>query len=174
LRRKNFEKLNALSPKSFWLHLLKSKPDFLNPLADGCSNPGPLRGFPPLITDPCRFSKDMAMQTENRKDFDLDRLLHPAGAFRTPMEVVKDPDMTIQEKRAILASWASDACAVEASPDLRQPPSAPTIRFDDIMDALKRLDGEAADKPVYGKFINRARRWKDLYRSDRGERPLVA
>lgn len=114
------------------------------------------------------------MQTENRKDFDLDRLLHPAGAFRTPMEVVNDPDMTTQEKRAILASWASDACAVEAAPDLRQPAGASPVRFDDIMDALKRLDGEAANKPTYGKFINRARRWKDLYRSDRGGRPLFA
>ena len=100
-------------------------------------------------------------RTENRKDFDLNRLLHPAGAFRTPMEVVNDPDMTIQEKRAILASWASDACAVEASPDLRQPPSAPIIRFDDIMDALKRLDDEIAGKP---RCIKRVRRWKDLYR----------
>jgi hypothetical protein len=107
-------------------------------------------------------------QTANRKDFELDLLLHPAGAFRTPTEVVNDPDMTVQEKRAILASWASDACAVEAAPDLRRPPSAPTIRFDDIMDALKRLDGEAASRPNYGKFINRARRWKDWYRSDRG------
>jgi hypothetical protein len=114
------------------------------------------------------------MQSENRKDFDLNRLLHPAGAFRTPMEVVNEPDMTVQEKRAILASWASDACAVEAAPDLRQPPEAPVVRFDDIMDALKRLDGEAANKPTYGKFINRARRWKDLYRSDRGGRPLFA
>lgn len=114
------------------------------------------------------------MQTENRKDFDLDRFLHPGGAFRTPMEVVNDPDMTLQEKRAILASWASDACAVEASPDLRQPPSAPAVRFDDIMDALKRLDGEATDKPTYGKFINRARRWKDQYRGDCGGRPVFA
>ena len=114
------------------------------------------------------------MQTENRKDFDLNRLLHPAGAFRTPMEVVNDPDMTTQEKRAILASWASDACAVEAAPDLRQPTDTSPIRFDDIMDALKRLDGEMADKPTYGKFINRARRLKDLYRSDRGGRPLFA
>jgi hypothetical protein len=113
------------------------------------------------------------MQSENRKDFDLNRLLHPAGAFRSPMEVVNDPDMTTQEKRAILASWASDACAVEAAPDLRQPTSSP-VRFDDIMDALKRLDGEAAEKPTYSKFINRARRWKDLYRSDRGGRPLYA
>lgn len=112
------------------------------------------------------------MQSENRKDFDLDRLLHPAGAFRTPMEVVSDPDMTTQEKRAILASWASDACAVEASPDLRQPPGTSSVRFDDIIDALKRLDGEAANKPPYGKFINRARRWKDLYHSDRAGRAL--
>ncbi|AMN44085.1 hypothetical protein [Rhodoplanes sp. Z2-YC6860] len=113
-------------------------------------------------------------QIENRKDFELDRLLHPAGAFRTPMEVVDDPDMTAQEKRAILASWASDACAVEAAPELRSPPSAPIIRFDDIMMALKRLDGEAADNPNYGKFINRARRWKDLYHSSGRDRSLFA
>jgi hypothetical protein len=112
----------------------------------------------------------MAMtDTANRKDFELDRLLHPAGAFRTPMDVVADPDMTVQEKRAILASWASDVCAVEAAPDLRSPPSAPTVRFDDVMDALKALDGEAADKPHYRKFINRAERWKGLHRSVAGQ-----
>ena len=113
-------------------------------------------------------------QTATRKEFELDLLLHPAGAFRTPMEVVNDPDMTVQEKRAILASWASDACAVEAAPDLRRPPTAPVVRFDDIMDALKRLDGETADKPEYGKFISRARRWKDLYHSGRGGRSMFA
>lgn len=111
---------------------------------------------------------------QNRKDFDLDRFLHPAGAFRTPLEVVEDPDMTTQEKRAILASWASDACAVEAAPELRQPPSAPVVRFDEIIDALKRLDGETVQVPTYEKYINRARRWKDLYRNDRGGRPLFA
>jgi len=121
------------------------------------------------------LTKDVAMtQTANRKEFELDLLLHPAGAFRTPMEVVNDPDMTVQEKRAILASWASDACAVEAAPDLRRPPSAPVIRFDDIMDALKRLDGEAADKPNYDRFIHRARRWKDWYHSDRRGRAAYA
>ena len=113
-------------------------------------------------------------QTANRKDFELDLLLHPAGAFRTPMEVVNDPDMTLQEKRAILASWASDACAVEAAPDLRRPPSAPVVRFDDIMEALKRLDGAAAEQPNYSKFIHRARRWKDWYRSGRGGRAAYA
>jgi hypothetical protein len=111
-------------------------------------------------------------ETANRKEFDLDYLLHPAGAFRTPMDVVNDPDMTVQEKRAVLASWASDACAVEAAPELRNPPSAPLVRFDDVMDALKQLDGEAAQTPQYGKFIYRARRIKDLYRGER--RPLNA
>ena len=106
-------------------------------------------------------------ETANRKDFDLTNFLHPAAAFSSPMDVVRDPDLTLQEKRAVLASWASDACAVEAAPELRRPPSASPVRFDDIMDALKQLDGEAANQPQYAKFISRARRWKALYR-DRG------
>ena len=106
----------------------------------------------------------MTETTANRKDYDLDRLLHPAGAFRSPMEVVNDPDMTTQEKRAILASWASDACAVEAAPDLRALTDAPPVRFDAIMEALKQLDGHAASRPQYVKLVDRARRWKDLYR----------
>jgi hypothetical protein len=36
------------------------------------------------------------------------------------------------------------------------------------MEALKQLDGEMAAMPQYGKFFNRARRWKDLYHSGRG------
>jgi hypothetical protein len=52
----------------------------------------------------------VAMTQGTRKDFDLDQLLHPAGAFGHPQEVVSDPDLTVNEKRAILASWASDAC----------------------------------------------------------------
>jgi hypothetical protein len=111
-------------------------------------------------------------QTAKEKDFNFDNFLHPAGAFRTPMEVVNDPDMTTQEKRAILASWASDACAVEASPEFREPAPAALVRFDDIMDALKRLDGEAAHGPNYLRLINRAQRWKDLYQPGRRGRQL--
>jgi hypothetical protein len=54
--------------------------------------------------------------------FDLDELLHPATAFGHPSEVLNDPDLTVNEKRAILASWASDACAMEAAHDLRVGP----------------------------------------------------
>jgi hypothetical protein len=82
---------------------------------------------------------------------DLDALLHPAQAFEHPLKVVDDPDLTLAEKRAILASWASDACAVEAAPALRQPPGlGRAVQFDEIMDALRLLDGQAAEtrKPV--------------------------
>ena len=75
--------------------------------------------------------------------FDLDTMLHPASAFAHPMDVVHDADLTLNEKRAILASWASDACAVEAAPDLRANPSGSVVRWDEIMDALRILDTQA-------------------------------
>ena len=75
--------------------------------------------------------------------FELDTLLHPARAFAHPMDVVRDPDLTLNEKRAILASWASDACALEAAPYLRVTNSGRVVRWDDIMDALRTLDREA-------------------------------
>lgn len=126
-------------------------------------------------------------QTASRREFELDYLLHPAGAFRTPMDVVNDPDLTAHEKRAILASWASDTwvpdswapdrwvldgSAAKASPELRQQAVAAPVAFDDILEALRQLDGDVSWQPSYGSFINRARRWKDLYRKERGGRSL--
>ncbi|MFU0507452.1 hypothetical protein [Pseudaminobacter sp. NGMCC 1.201702] len=74
-------------------------------------------------------------------DFWLDRLLYPARHFSHPDHVVEDKKLNIQEKRAILASWASDACAVESVPALRKPPGAAApVTFDAVMDALRRLD----------------------------------
>jgi hypothetical protein len=86
----------------------------------------------------------------NRKrdefDFDLDDLLHPAQAFEHPGQVVNDPDLTLNEKRSILASWASDACAVEAAPALRCAPGGRRpVSVDDILDALRALDRAASD-----------------------------
>jgi hypothetical protein len=79
-------------------------------------------------------------------DLDIDNLLHPAQAFEHPRRVVEDPDLTLNEKRAILASWASDACAIEAAPALRQAHgTAQPVRFDDVMDALRALDQQAGD-----------------------------
>lgn len=76
-------------------------------------------------------------------EFNLDELLHPAQAFAHPRDVVDDADLTINEKRAILASWVSYACAVEAAPASRRPPGAAgVIAVDDILEALRKLDRE--------------------------------
>jgi len=76
-------------------------------------------------------------------NYDLDELLHPTRAFGHPSEVVNDPDLSLNEKRAILASWASDACAIESAPELRIGQRGSLVRFDDIMDALRTLDRQA-------------------------------
>jgi hypothetical protein len=86
--------------------------------------------------------------------------LHPAQAFRHPSEVVNDPDLTLNEKRSILASWASDACAIEAAPELRSNPSGPPVRFDDIMDALRTLDKQANGHRYRRVLANNSVSWK--------------
>ena len=87
---------------------------------------------------------------------EIDELLHPANAFGHPSEIVSDADLTLNEKRAILASWASDACAIEAAPELRAGPLGSPVRFDDIMDALRTLDKQAnGDK--YRRVLRRRR-----------------
>jgi hypothetical protein len=74
---------------------------------------------------------------------DLEQLLHPASCFASPMHVVRAGSLSLAEKRAILSAWASDACAIEAMPALRQVPGAPSpVTFDEIMDALQLLDRE--------------------------------
>jgi hypothetical protein len=85
---------------------------------------------------------------------DVDELLYPASAFVHPSEVVNDPDLTLNEKRAILASWASDACAIEAAPELRSCPSGTRVRFDEIMEALRTLD-KAANAHNYRSVLHK-------------------
>ncbi len=99
-------------------------------------------------------------------NFALDELFHPANAFSHPSEVVNDSDLTLNEKRAILASWASDACAIEAAPELRARPQGSPVRFDEIMDALRTLDKQAnGDK--YRRVLHRRRVFQQTKR-DRG------
>ena len=108
------------------------------------------------------------MDRNDRDLFDLDQLLHPANAFAHPREVVNDPDLTLNEKRAILASWAADACAVEASPALREGPNGSTIKYDDIMDALRTLDRRMVDAPKYRKLLRRAEIFRRIARGGGG------
>lgn len=82
-----------------------------------------------------------------REGWDPKDLLHPAQAFEHPSHVVNDPDLTLNEKRAILASWASDACAPEAAPHLRcAPGSKRPVLFDDVIEALRMLDKQAEEQ----------------------------
>lgn len=91
-----------------------------------------------------RGTHPSAMLAGKPSDLDLDKLLHPANAFKHPQQVVDDPDLSLNEKRAILASWASDACAVEAAPALRRPPgSSQAVSVDEILEALRALDWQA-------------------------------
>ena len=94
--------------------------------------------------------------SEGLGEWDLNDLLHPAQAFESPAAVVNDADLTVNEKRAILASWASDACAIEAAPELRVAPTGRTVRFDEIMEALRALD-KLADGDKYRRLLRRNR-----------------
>lgn len=110
---------------------------------------------------------------ENRDEiFDLDKLLHPANAFEHPRQVLLDPDLTLNEKRAILSSWASDACAVEAVPALRELPNGKTVSFDDVMDALRSLDAGEGQPRKYQKLVRRRRVFGRFRGNDRSGSPI--
>lgn len=84
-------------------------------------------------------------------DVALDRLLHPSRFYGRPGDVLLDTSLSIPEMRAILSSWASDACAVESCPPLRHPPFArEPVGFDEVMEALSSLDRAAAGRPAGG------------------------
>lgn len=71
----------------------------------------------------------------------LARGIRPAIGFTIPDDVVKDPHLTLAEKREILASWASDASAVQDEPTLRWLLGTPEpVPFADVRDALLQLE----------------------------------
>lgn len=66
-----------------------------------------------------------------------------ASTFEHPREVLANPFLDTVQKRCILATWASDAFAVQGKPWLRQiPGSDQQVRIGDIIAALKSLDGD--------------------------------
>jgi hypothetical protein len=73
-------------------------------------------------------------------------------SFQYPHQVVSDRNLSLEEKRAILAAWASDVHAVESFPTLRHllGTSFP-VTFSSIIDARLCLDGVSdtdGDDPV--------------------------
>ena len=80
--------------------------------------------------------------------FDINYLLHPGTSFDHPRDVVAHPKLSLAEKRAILASWASDAAAITSCPSLRAPDGLKhPVSIDEILEALQALDGGPRPPP---------------------------
>ncbi|TCR62452.1 hypothetical protein [Rhizobium sp. BK376] len=58
-----------------------------------------------------------------------------------PLDVVKATAVSADDKRTILASWASDSYAVDSKPAFRHMPGTPeAVSIDEVQAALKELD----------------------------------
>lgn len=86
----------------------------------------------------------------------------PLEAMTHPDDVLSATDMGSDAKRELLASWASDAHAVEHAPMLRQLESGAIVRLDDIMSALHALDNHGSPHASTRSRIARAPRTKVL------------
>ena len=94
----------------------------------------------------------MRPTTAHDNVFDFEALLHPGTIFKTPRDVMNNAALTLSEKRAILASWASDASAITSCPALRSPAGLKTpVTIDEILQALQELDGNGPPRPPGGK-----------------------
>jgi len=61
--------------------------------------------------------------------------------LRRPLDVMRATTLSVDDKRAILAAWASDFYAVDSKPALRQLPGTPEpVLIDEVQSALKELD----------------------------------
>jgi hypothetical protein len=97
------------------------------------------------------FEMEAAMRPTtalNDNVIDINVLLHPGTAFEHPRDVVSHPTLSLSEKRAILASWSSDASAIASRPSLRAPEGlkAP-VTIDEILEALCALDQGPRNPP---------------------------
>jgi hypothetical protein len=89
----------------------------------------------------------------NDNKVDLNAVLHPGTVFEHPQDVVSHPSLSLSEKRAILASWASDASAIASCPSLRAPGGLKgPVTIDEILEALCALD-EGPRHPPGGKPV---------------------
>lgn len=73
-------------------------------------------------------------------EYESEGLTIPSARLTTPRDVLYDRTISTEEKRALLASWASDLRAVENWPALRRLDDGTELHIDDILEALKALD----------------------------------
>jgi len=83
-----------------------------------------------------------------RQCFRHQRAAASRDGLRSPEGRSDASSLSISEKRAILASWASDASAIASCPALRAPAGfrAP-VTIDEILEALCELDGGPRHPP---------------------------
>ena len=90
----------------------------------------------------------MRPTTADDNVFDFNALIHPGTVFEAPQDVLDHPALSLAEKRAILASWASDASAIASCPSMRAPAGLKKpVSIDEILDALCALDGGPRTPP---------------------------
>ena len=88
-------------------------------------------------------SDNIAISDEAVAAISVSALLHPAQHFNHPRDVLAAQHIDKDEKRAILASWASDQFAIESMPILRHYPGTErAVSYDEILGALNTLDEE--------------------------------
>ena len=91
--------------------------------------------------------REIAVNTNAAEGIIVSHLLHPTWHFEHPNDVLRSAHLSQEEKRAILASWASDQYAVESIPALRHyPGSSGAVTLADIMAALKSLDAKEGEE----------------------------
>ena len=96
---------------------------------------------------------------ENPIPFRQSTPVRPDAAIYTgPDDVLADPNLTTAGKRAILASWVSDAHAVENAPKLRRLDSGAAVEVAAVLEALRGLDRSGG---VIVRLPTRATRRKD-------------
>lgn len=68
-------------------------------------------------------------------------VLAPCLRLCRPIDVVRAPSLPVDDRRAILAAWASDLYAIDSQPSLRHLPGTPgAVLIDEVQAALGELD----------------------------------
>jgi hypothetical protein len=84
----------------------------------------------------------------------------PQRTVGTVRQFLKDGGLSPDQRRALLASWASDVRAVEGAPGLRRLDNGEIVEIDEILSALTALDPQ----PRSSHAAPRGTRWRPRHR----------
>jgi hypothetical protein len=114
---------------------------FSTPKPEECRRPA--KALDGTRSDHKNFNGPAAHEETERDRKEVQPMSGPLFSYRHPFEIAQSPKLEPEVKRAILASWASDAAAVLSRPGLRKPPGVRrAVPIDDVLTALKMVDAE--------------------------------